>query len=148
MSENITQDARDKLLLIFAGYKEPMHSFLSVNPGLKSRIPSVIEFDDYSTGELVQIAHQISGRRGLSLDEGAVAKIRAFMDKMRSSEGFGNARDVENLMDKAQRNLTARLSKLGNLATEKEMTLIIEADIPDIPSGDSSGEKKTIGFRT
>ncbi|MGO3211327.1 MAG: hypothetical protein ACTIJK_16200, partial [Brachybacterium sp.] len=40
---------------IFAGYTEPMDEFLAANPGLRSRIPLVIEFPDFSPQEVARI---------------------------------------------------------------------------------------------
>ena len=137
------EDRRDSLVVILAGYKDPMMDYISINPGLKSRIPMIIEFPDYSSEELVEIAERISQTRGLTLTLEAKTKIGLFMDADRSSEGFGNARAVENLIDSAQRNATLRISHLGNLATESEARTIIEVDFPEI---NRSPAKPQIGF--
>jgi hypothetical protein len=39
----------DDLVVILAGYKEPMDKFYESNPGLSSRIANHIDFPDYST---------------------------------------------------------------------------------------------------
>lgn len=124
------EDKRDRLVVILAGYKQPMEQFLEINPGLKSRIPSTIEFPDYSTDELLAIAERIAQRRGLIIDPAAYQVLRVLLDSLIGAEGFGNAREVENVMDAAQRNLTMRLSPLGNLATDKESRTIVTDDIP------------------
>jgi hypothetical protein len=49
------EDRRESLVVILAGYKDPMMDYISINPGLKSRIPMIIEFPDYSREELVEI---------------------------------------------------------------------------------------------
>ena len=114
-----------------------------MNPGLKSRIPTIIEFPGYSEEELVEIAKRISHSRGLTLTEEANFKIGTLMNSERSKEGFGNAREVENLLDSAQRNATLRVSHLGNLATESEIRTIIASDIPE---ASHAAEKGPIGF--
>ena len=43
------EDHRDELVVILAGYSEEMEEFMNVNPGLKSRFPNVIHFEDYSS---------------------------------------------------------------------------------------------------
>ena len=137
------EDRRESLVVILAGYKDPMMDYISINPGLKSRIPMIIEFPDYSSQELVEIAERISETRGLTLTIEAKTKIGLIMDADRSSEGFGNARAVENLLDSAQRNATLRISHLGNLATESEARTIIEVDFPEI---NQTPVKPQIGF--
>jgi hypothetical protein len=125
------EDRRDNLVVIVAGYSKPMQQFLSINPGLRSRIPVLLEFPDYSNDELVEIAERIANRRELTLLPEAKEKISTIMEKERQVEGFGNAREVENLLDAAQRNLVARMAKLGNLATFEESSTVLPADLPE-----------------
>lgn len=137
------EDRRDRLVVIVAGYSKPMQQFLSINPGLRSRIPVILEFSDYTDDELVTIAERIAKRRLLILDENAKTKIRTVMANERDVEGFGNAREVENLLDAAQRNVIARVSSLGNLATSEETSTILSDDIPDATEPVA---KRPIGF--
>jgi stage V sporulation protein K len=137
------EDRRDSLVIVFAGYKAPMLDFIGLNPGLRSRIPSIIEFPDYSEDELVEIAHRISNSRDLVLEVSAVDRMREALRQEKDKDGFGNARTVENMLDQAQRNATLRMSHLGNLATDAESRTIRGEDV------DFKEElipKKQIGF--
>lgn len=49
------EDYRDNVVVIAAGYEEPMQDFLETNPGLKSRFNHHIQFEDYTLEELVKI---------------------------------------------------------------------------------------------
>lgn len=50
------EDDRDKFVAILAGYTKPMERlFEEADPGLQSRIPTVIEFPDYTAAEVGQI---------------------------------------------------------------------------------------------
>ena len=137
------EDRRESLVVIVAGYKEPMSDFLQMNPGLKSRIPVVIDFPDYSEDELIEITVRIGESRGLDFDQDALEKARILFRGEKVKVGFGNAREVENVIDAAQRNLTLRISHLGNLATEIESHRVTAVDIPDMTDEPA---KKQIGF--
>ena len=137
------EDRRESLVVIVAGYKEPMSDFLQMNPGLKSRIPVVIDFPDYSEDELIEITERIGSSRGLDFDRDALEKARILFRGEKLKVGFGNAREVENVIDAAQRNLTLRISHLGNLATEIESHRVTAVDIPDKTDEPA---KKQIGF--
>lgn len=53
------EDYRDDLVVIVAGYTEPMNKFFESNPGLRSRFNTFIEFPDYETDELESILYAI-----------------------------------------------------------------------------------------
>ena len=52
----VMENQREDLVVILAGYKEPMDKFYESNPGLSSRIANHIDFPDYSVDELLQIS--------------------------------------------------------------------------------------------
>merc|ERR1719399_644195 len=66
-----TEDHRDDLVVILAGYPADMDRLLSRNPGLKSRFATTIDFPDYSADELMSIADSMLAGEMLSLSEGA-----------------------------------------------------------------------------
>ena len=136
------EDRRDRLVVILAGYTQPTVDYIAINPGLKSRIPTTINFPDYSIDDLKQIALHISAQRDLILDEASLKKIVASVGVRRGQVGFGNAREIENMLEHAQRSSINRLSKLGNLATEIEIKTILPEDIPNDPIS----QTKKFGF--
>lgn len=107
-----------KLLVIFAGYKEDMQTILEHNPGLASRIPFSLSFEDFSDAELWKIlddniekkysrAMQVEdGMRGLYMH----IAIRR-LGRGRGSKSFGNSRTVENLLGKIAERQAIRLRK-------------------------------------
>jgi hypothetical protein len=58
------EDHRDDLILIVAGYSEPMQHFLDSNPGLRSRFNRFIHFDDYAPEEMFAIVELMAGEAG------------------------------------------------------------------------------------
>lgn len=49
------EDYKENLVVIFAGYKDEMKSFLDINPGIASRIGYTFHFEDYNNVELQEI---------------------------------------------------------------------------------------------
>ncbi|MFM7244987.1 MAG: AAA family ATPase, partial [Planctomycetaceae bacterium] len=141
------EDRRDRLVVVIAGYREPTLSFMEVNPGLKSRIPLVVDFPDYSRDELAEICRRIAAAANLTLHDAAVEKMASLLDNDRNAEGFGNARAAENLLEAAHRNVVSRTASLGNLATEDEVSTILPGDVPDAISAGAASVQRPICFR-
>jgi len=53
------EDKQHEFILILAGYSREMDFFLSLNPGLHSRFPLVVDFPDYSTDQLMEIGKRM-----------------------------------------------------------------------------------------
>ena len=136
------EDRRQRLVVILAGYTDPTSEYILKNPGMKSRIPTMITFPDYSVDELRQITVQIATDRELILDEESINQIVKVVVSEKDTEAFGNARAVENVLEGAQRNSINRTSSLGNLATERETKTILYEDIPKAVAS----RKKQFGF--
>ncbi|MBS7390212.1 MAG: stage V sporulation protein K, partial [Oscillospiraceae bacterium] len=124
------ENNRDDLVVIFAGYPDKMEEFLNKNPGLRSRIAFHVNFDDYSTDELIDIADLMIKRTGFEFDEEAHKKLNMVIDAARAKHDFGNGRYLRNLNELSTLKQASRLSKsdIDNL-TDTEMRTITEADI-------------------
>ncbi|HIY23265.1 MAG TPA: AAA family ATPase [Candidatus Brachybacterium merdigallinarum] len=57
------ENDRDRFVAIFAGYTDKMDEFLNANPGLRSRIPLVIEFPDFTPQEVGRIVSLTLAKR-------------------------------------------------------------------------------------
>merc|ERR1719271_543342 len=66
-----TEDFRDDLVVILAGYPGDMDKLLSRNPGLKSRFATTIAFEDYTAEELMHIADTMLAQDLFVLTPGA-----------------------------------------------------------------------------
>lgn len=98
---SLVEEKRDSLMVILAGYSEDMNRFLDVNPGLRSRFPTTIEFTDYSIDELLEIFTHMCKKEGLLIGEGVNEQVSELIRKKmeKGSKEFANARGVRNLMD-------------------------------------------------
>ena len=136
------EDHRHDLVVIFAGYEQPMARFFATNEGLRSRVPAMVHFADFTSGELTAIAERMAMTDGYTLSEIAADRLGAESERLRGQDGFGNARTVRNLYEEALRNQSARIAGLGDLATQAELREISEEDIPMV----EITAKPVIGF--
>ncbi|GMB09727.1 stage V sporulation protein K [Thermolongibacillus altinsuensis] len=125
------EDFSDDLVVILAGYPAEMDYFLSLNPGLPSRFPLMLEFPDYTAEELVQIAKCMLHTREYEFTQDAERKLREHIEEMLllgAERKFSNGRYVRNLIEKAIRKQAVRLLHEGRY-DKKELMLIRERDL-------------------
>ena len=96
------EDERDNTVIIFAGYKNDMDTFLLMNDGLKSRINRYIDFKNYNTEELTDILISMLKKKKLYISELALSKCIKAFKKATSTSKFSNARFVRNLIEKVE----------------------------------------------
>ncbi len=73
----LAEDHRDNLVVILAGYEGEMVRLLAANPGMASRFPTTITFEDYSGEELLAIADSLVKSMGLAVSQGAKNKLKS-----------------------------------------------------------------------
>ena len=97
------EDHRDDLIVILAGYKKEMESFLDANSGLKSRFANIINFPDYTGEQMLQIARNIAKGKDYVIDEEASAKLLEYFTMVQSKEDStsGNGRLARNVVEAA-----------------------------------------------
>lgn len=124
------EDYRDDLVVIVAGYTEPMRKFFNSNPGLKSRFNTFIEFDDYSHTELFQILLNLFQNSDYELSNNVVDKIKILLTKGtdNKTDQFANGRFVRNIYEELIMKHARRVSKIENPSIE-DLKKIEEADI-------------------
>ena len=103
------ENHRKETVVIFAGYPKVMDEFMKRNPGLRSRVPFRIEFQDYSAEEMVQIAECDATDRGFSMDEAAREKVFHICAECSGKKELGNGWFSRNLVDGAILNYAARV---------------------------------------
>ncbi|WP_152360679.1 AAA family ATPase [Microlunatus speluncae] len=95
------EDNRDDLVLIVAGYPEPMAGFISRNPGLSSRFRTTIEFADYTDTELIDIFGSMADDADYDVTERCRKRFEMILAITPRGPSFGNARFARNHLEAA-----------------------------------------------
>ena len=122
------EDERDDLIVIVAGYTELMKRFVNSNPGLKSRFNRFMFFPDYTVEEMLGIFDMRCEKSGYTLadDEAREALRKRIENDSKDVDGFGNARGVRNLFERALSRQADRLAAFATVSKEDLMTLTKE----------------------
>lgn len=126
----VMENQRDELVVVLAGYKEPMDKFFESNPGLSSRIANHIDFPDYSTEELLKIAKLMLEDQQYQLTSDAEVALERYIQKRKEKPLFANARSVKNALDRARMRQANRIfDSRGQVLTKKELVNLEAEDI-------------------
>lgn len=124
------EDDRHRLVVVIAGYPEPMSQMLKSNPGLSSRFQRTFHFPDYSVEELVEVFERMCRKDHYVLSTPAVEKLKSLFQKCvrEKDEHFGNARLARNLFESSIRRLANRI--VGTVPLTREiLTTMTDDDI-------------------
>lgn len=126
------EDHRDDLVVIVAGYDEPMEKFIDSNPGLQSRFNKYLYFPDYSGDELMAMFRSNCRKNGYTLTEEADAFALALFRDMyqHRDDNFGNGRDVRNRFEDVVSRQANRLAAMESPTKEQLMEIVKEDILP------------------
>lgn len=141
------------MVVIVAGYTEPMTYFINSNPGLKLRFNRFIDFKDYTGEQLLQIYQKMAREAGYETTEEALEYAEEFFEKKALNKGeqatigfnaalqkkmpvveganFSNARMVRYFLETAVMNQADRLYDEQPL-TDEELCTIEYEDVKSI----------------
>ncbi len=138
------ENDRDRLVVIVAGYRKDLDTFLDTNEGLRSRFTRSIDFPSYSPQELVEIATRMAEKRDsvfepAALDAHGVAVRSARRrpprrtptgSRRRSLDIAGNGRFVRNLVERSEEEREYRLDHSdAEDFTDDELMTITDEDV-------------------
>jgi len=124
------EDNRENIVIIVAGYEDPMGRFLQSNPGLKSRFNKFLCFEDYNSDELAQIFNLMARDSTYSLDDDAQAHLALITKEIvkLKQENFANGRTIRNLFEKSITNQANRIVRQQS-SDRSELTRLSREDI-------------------
>ncbi|KAF2775052.1 right-handed parallel beta-helix repeat-containing protein [Streptomyces sp. OM5714] len=128
----LMEDHRDEVVVIVAGYTDEMHGFLESNPGLASRFSRTVEFENYSTDELLTIVQRRAEETGYTCSDATLEALGAHLDAVPRGRTFGNARLARQLLESMATHQARRLSQLERPSVDDLRTLLPE-DLPSPP---------------
>jgi AAA+ superfamily predicted ATPase len=119
------EDHRDDLVVIVAGYTEPMEKFINSNPGLKSRFNKYIEFPDYTIDELMEIFDMNCKKYDYVIEDDTKQHVKELISqrKLASNGNFANAREIRNLFEEIITNQASRIAGIEDLKPEDMMKI-------------------------
>ena len=139
------ENNRKDTIVIFAGYPDEMDEFFLRNPGLRSRVPFRVRFDDYTTDELSDICELEAGKRGFLIDVKAKGLIKEICESSTGNIENGNGRFCRNLVEKAVLNFALR-NYGGDEVAENIEYILKKEDFCDTTVFNK--KKITIGFQS
>ena len=127
-------------MVVLAGYPTQMDELMKHNPGVRSRFPTVIRFDDYNEAELMQIATDILGKEHMTMTPDAVARLATKLVAMvkRPNVENGNGRAVRNMVDEA---ISAQALRLAPLLAD-DQAIPHPSELSKLSAEDFGGKPK------
>ena len=148
------ENHRDDVIVIFAGYPEPMEDFLKANEGLRSRIAFHLNFPDYNADEMTKIFAMMLKEQGYICTTDFLDKSRNLFSEAVKHKEFGNGRFARNLLEQTVMKQSARLIHLteGTDAPSqplhrKDLITLLADDLAVESVTNYRVEKQSIGFR-
>lgn len=125
------EDRQHEFILILAGYSREMDHFLTLNPGLESRFPLVVDFPDYTVDQLMEIGDRMLKEKEYVFSSEAEKKMKEHLiwkKTLFSPTTFSNGRYVRNVIERAIRSQAMRIL-LNNQYDRQELMTIRSHDL-------------------
>lgn len=117
------ENHRSDIVIIFAGYTDEMNEFLETNDGLKSRIPNIFDFPEYTIDELIQIGLIDMHEQQYHINEEIYGEL--IINNYEHTYDYSNGRWVRNLNERIIRRLAIRIMGSEN----PDVTKILDEDL-------------------
>lgn len=139
------EDHRDDLIVIVAGYDEPMQKFLSSNPGLESRFNKYFYFPDYTGEQLLTIFKNQCQKNSYTLSPEAEEAAKALFDRLyqQRDDNFGNGRDVRNCFENMIVRQSNRVAAM-EAPTKEDLMTVLPEDLEEQTEAETEKEAEEV----
>lgn len=120
------ENRRKSLVVMAAGYRADMESFLASNEGLRGRFATTLDFPDLSDAALVTVAEQFLHAARLDYGDDVPTALLRAVARMPRGRGFANARAARSLVDETRARQADRVAALATV----QLQTVIAADVP------------------
>jgi probable Rubsico expression protein CbbX len=124
----VMENQRDDIVVIFAGYKDKMDKFYESNPGLSSRVTNHVDFPDYTSNELLEIAKLMIEEQQYCFAPDADSVLLDYANRRMKKPHFANARSIKNAIDRARMRQANRIFASGEKILTKIDLVTIQAE--------------------
>ncbi|MBO2465147.1 AAA family ATPase [Actinomadura violacea] len=121
----------DDLVVVLTGPQAELNGLLKSQPGLAALFPRTVHFPDLTDDELVEVFAGKAADGGFALAPGVLDKVRALAQAAPRDNGFGNARIMINLLDRAVAMQGRRVLADGIVDETESLDVILLEDVPD-----------------
>ncbi|MER7792275.1 right-handed parallel beta-helix repeat-containing protein [Streptomyces sp. NPDC097640] len=125
----LMEDHRDQVVVIVAGYTGEMRRFLDSNPGLASRFSRFVEFENYSTDELLTILERTAEESGYACPATTLDALRTHIEAIPRDRSFGNARLARQLLETMITHQARRLTAIRTPSVD-DLRALLPEDLP------------------
>lgn len=129
------ENNRNDMMVIMAGYPDKMEELMRVNAGLKSRMKTLVYFEDYTLDEMCQIFCNTVEENKCRIESGLETVIREYISREKDKkEDFGNARGARNCAEEVISRQRLRVYEGNNnpeTLTDEELYTIRKVDFED-----------------
>ncbi|CAG7971784.1 unnamed protein product [Penicillium salamii] len=131
----------DDRCVLLLGYKDLMEEmFQKVNPGLSRRFPmdQALVFEDFTSSELDAILNVKLKEQGFGITDRGRHVVLEMLERSRSRPHFGNAGEIDNLLNSAKMRYLKRLSSIQRPDSVPDSIL----DAPDFDEDFNRADRK------
>ncbi|TDC91007.1 AAA family ATPase [Actinomadura sp. 7K507] len=121
----------EDLVVVLTGPEAELNGLLKSHPGLAAFFPRTVRFPDLTEDELVEVFAAKAADAGFELAAGVLQKVRGLAEAAPRERGFGNARAMINLLDRAVAMQGRRVLADGIVDETESLDEILLEDVPE-----------------